>query len=80
MQCSKTEGLHYCRKNSGCLFQMPHHSSVCGGAVDLELNVMDQQAQGAKLAVFLLICNKSLKIFYVMLEFKYKNLDKSKVK
>lgn len=31
------------------------------GAVHLELKVIDQQAQGAKLAIFLLIGNKSLK-------------------
>lgn len=31
------------------------------GAVHLELNIIDQQAQGAKLAFFLLIGNKSLK-------------------
>lgn len=38
-----------------------HMIPLCkAGAGHLELNLIDQQAQGAKLAVFLLIGNKSL--------------------
>lgn len=63
-----------------------HMIPLCkGGAVHLELNIIDQQAQGAQLAIFLFIGNKSLKALQnlfeemlgVMFEFKYKNLDKS---
>lgn len=39
-----------------------HMIPLCkAGAVHLELNIIDQQAQGAKLAIFLFIGNKSLK-------------------
>lgn len=52
-----------------------HMIPLCkGGAVHLELNIIDQQAQGAQLAIFLYLFEEMLG---VMFEFKYKNLDKS---
>lgn len=46
---------------AGCHFEC-HMIPLCkAGAVHLELNINNQQAQGAKLAIFLFIGNKSLK-------------------